>query len=1065
MRTVLRGCTIGMFAVSVLVSMPATAEITANFRAQAIDGGCRVDDEEGPTQGDPDRIYRVAIFDSTATANGCVDGCTSDDGNPATADARSSDFCNDNSGCGAWNFTDTTVSKVVPGRSLVYFYFGLFDNDADATDLNGDHWFGTGLKRTNRTDLNNNNAPYKPDSPINTMCGGDVEKGGHAGNFDVTYSVWFTDDTGPDLSASRPSNRDDTLDDVHDNDTSLQFRWGAATDDDSGIKTGEYKFQLYDVTAGQSVTSLGDAPSNRVLDICASGCDYAYTPVHGHTYRVRVRATNGNYPEIDNPTTAWSAYSQDITVDLVDPVATISAPSPGDWFNGDFTVDFDDSDDGVGLDSAACEWQVSAGAVTMPWATRACDGTRTVTVGTTGDCNAEGADVCVVETRNADEARRTSTVGTRAFGIDWTEDIVGLVSAFTQQGGMPIAANGWTNDRDPYFSWAASTSTSPIAGYSWALDQSPDCGSTEIPGTGPFSVQLTVGRLTDGVHEFQVRAIDEAGNCGPVTTRTVQVDATAESVTNLRAQNGAGMAIPPQTWQQENAPTMLWDAPASASPIAGYSFGTGAATDCTIDGMQTSASIGPLPDGTTSFWVRAVDAAGNCGPAATFEIDVDTTPDTVPGLRAFDQQGGAPIVSGVAQDDTDPWLEWDQPLSTAPIAGFSYGTAMPADCSIDTISRNAQLSGLPMGTTTFWVSAIDEAGNCGPPATFDIVVDIASCGDGTVDPGEECDDANTDQDDDCIACQDAECGDGYVWTGNEACDQGDDNSDTEPNACRTDCTDPRCGDGVVDTGETCDEGDQNSDEAGATCRTNCALASCGDGVVNPGEECDEGANNDDNAIDGCRTNCALAFCGDGVIDTGETCDDGAANDDFTPDACRDNCARPACGDGTVDTGEMCDDGGNNSDDAPDACRTTCVPAFCGDGIVDSDEACELGDVQGDLICLDDCQFGAPPEEPDMGIDAGDMGSPDMGAPETDMGGGDSNNVTGGGNNGTDDAGTGSADMGAPGADVGPDASEPDLVESGVGGCCAQVPSRAPSQWPLVGLLVLVMGGLRRRRRR
>jgi cysteine-rich repeat protein len=41
----------------------------------------------------------------------------------------------------------------------------------------------------------------------------------------------------------------------------------------------------------------------------------------------------------------------------------------------------------------------------------------------------------------------------------------------------------------------------------------------------------------------------------------------------------------------------------------------------------------------------------------------------------------------------------------------------------------------------------------------------------------------------------------------EDCDEGEANSDSEPDACRTDCSLPRCGDGVHDQGEACDDGD------------------------------------------------------------------------------------------------------------------------------------------------------------------------------------------------------------------------------------------------------------------
>jgi cysteine-rich repeat protein len=61
------------------------------------------------------------------------------------------------------------------------------------------------------------------------------------------------------------------------------------------------------------------------------------------------------------------------------------------------------------------------------------------------------------------------------------------------------------------------------------------------------------------------------------------------------------------------------------------------------------------------------------------------------------------------------------------------------------------------------------------------------------------------------------CGDGQL-TGIEICDDGPDNSDDNPDACRSDCTAPRCGDGVSDAGEDCDDENQ---VAGDGCELDC----------------------------------------------------------------------------------------------------------------------------------------------------------------------------------------------------------------------------------------------------
>ena len=101
----------------------------------------------------------------------------------------------------------------------------------------------------------------------------------------------------------------------------------------------------------------------------------------------------------------------------------------------------------------------------------------------------------------------------------------------------------------------------------------------------------------------------------------------------------------------------------------------------------------------------------------------------------------------------------------------------------------------------------------------------------------------------------AVCGNEVVELGEE-CDDGVANSDSDPDACRTDCRQAYCGDGVIDGGEICDD----ERLAGASCVTlgyskgtlACApdctpdltdCTRCGDGVA---EGADSGAFDDRN---------------------------------------------------------------------------------------------------------------------------------------------------------------------------------------------------------------------------
>ena len=80
----------------------------------------------------------------------------------------------------------------------------------------------------------------------------------------------------------------------------------------------------------------------------------------------------------------------------------------------------------------------------------------------------------------------------------------------------------------------------------------------------------------------------------------------------------------------------------------------------------------------------------------------------------------------------------------------------------------------------------------------------ATCGNGSIEVGEACDDGNEANDDGCTnSCAMAICGDAVQRTDLEPGDDGfetcDDGNDVDTDGCTNACLVARCGDGVVRT--------------------------------------------------------------------------------------------------------------------------------------------------------------------------------------------------------------------------------------------------------------------------
>ena len=171
----------------------------------------------------------------------------------------------------------------------------------------------------------------------------------------------------------------------------------------------------------------------------------------------------------------------------------------------------------------------------------------------------------------------------------------------------------------------------------------------------------------------------------------------------------------------------------------------------------------------------------------------------------------------------------------------------------------------------------------------------AICGDGIVQPPEECDDGNLEEDDGCTSLCTLSCLNGGQPNPNGECEC----PDGTPYDPMQGCNGGFCGDGIVQPPEECDDGNiVDNDGCTNTCMFFCPDGSDPDPNGNCGNgACDPPAMLDANGLCVCpdgtpydpMVGCNGAICGDGIIQPPEECDDGNLNNN---DNCTNLCTIP-----------------------------------------------------------------------------------------------------------------------------------------------------------------------------
>ena len=363
----------------------------------------------------------------------------------------------------------------------------------------------------------------------------------------------------------------------------------------------------------------------------------------------------------------------------------------------------------------------------------------------------------------------------------------------------------------------------------------------------------------------------------------------------------------------------------------------------TLSGEIESTSGVPLSESGANYgndfsWIfKTKDSAVACAIASVNILPKTATLNVVGAKQDFSASTlGAP----------DDCAVGGQLLSNAGIDWNAWSATDDPNLVVDSVATVASLyaSGeVRRDFTELPAWCTPECLNAGAPALN------AVCGNGYLEPGEDCDDNNTAPNDGCsVRC----------------INEGSNTLYSAPSVC---------GDGSVGIGEECEDGNIVS---GDGCSSLCLRegsssvgAECGNGITAAlGEDCDDG--NLTNG-DGCSAIClnegsitsslVYAVCGDGSVGLGEECEDGNTD---SGDGCNSSCLWEGS---NINYGSVCGNSGipeyGEECDSVEGCDPiTClwigssyeygVPAICADGIgpmpATVSEECEVSSIPGDI---------------------------------------------------------------------------------------------------------------------
>ena len=370
------------------------------------------------------------------------------------------------------------------------------------------------------------------------------------------------------------------------------------------------------------------------------------------------------YRAVDNTGNVGDTHIATVRIDTTNPTVTADAPST--WSSNAVTVHLTAADTG-GSALQATQYRLQGSNVWLD-----ATGNQFVVPAADG--------VHIYEFRALDTAGNASATGTATVRIDTTAPIV-----------SSDAPSAWSNAPVTVHLTAADTGGSALQATQYRLQGS----SVWLAATG----NQFVVPATDGVYDYEFRAVDNAGNASATGTATVRIDTTAPIVSSDA----------PSTWGAAAVTVHLTAADTGGSALQATQYRLqGSSVWLAATGNQF---VVPAADGVHVYEFRALDNAGNASATGTATVRIDTTGPTTFAKNITVKAGRKAILSYKGTDALSPQLTAVTILVANAKGKIVHRISLGTRTAGAWHSVSWSTSGVAKGTYHYAVFAKDLAGN------------------------------------------------------------------------------------------------------------------------------------------------------------------------------------------------------------------------------------------------------------------------------------------------------------------------------------------------------------------